>query len=114
MTDAGFYEGLNFHWKRETMIDVSLKESQVLLPVAYLGEAVSVVKEITTGNKADTLVALAIGKTDREFKTALMADPELKGDTALLNEVFNKGLMDKLIGEGKLAKGGDGKYTFKV
>ena len=38
MTQAEFYNGLWFHWKRETMTTVGGQELTLLMPTQYLGE----------------------------------------------------------------------------
>ena len=38
MTDIGFYTGLRFHWRRETMTKNNGEEVTLLMPVEYLGE----------------------------------------------------------------------------
>ena len=115
MTEADFYTGLNFHWKREKKSTVGGEEREILMPVAYLGEvkATAGVAAPSLSDATDKLVVLAVGKTEREVKAALLKEPDLRDNTALLNEVFNKNLLGRLEVEGRLAKEGD-KFTFKV
>ena len=114
MTDAAFYTSLNCHWKREKMTTVGGEEREVLLPVAYLGEAKPLLQAPGIEDATDKLVILAIGKTDRELKSALLADAELKEKKNLLNDVFNKKLLERLEAEGRVAKDSAGRFVFKV
>lgn len=50
---------------------------------------------------AEKVVTLAEGKTPRELKLAI-ASSELTGNLALMNEVLNSDLIDRLTKEGKL------------
>ena len=114
MTEAGFYLGLAFHWKREPLPVVSSipgeakTTSDVLLPVAYLG----VVKAAAAGgdDTLERLIALAEGKTEREVRQALTKDPGLKDNKDLMHQIFNKGLLAQLVKDGKLVVGPDSKF----
>ncbi|MBU1067035.1 hypothetical protein KKE60_04580 [Patescibacteria group bacterium] len=119
MTEAGMYTGLNFHWKREDLPRVNSAEtSKVLMPVAFLGDN-GVAAVPATGGEIDNdtlalLNGLATGATDgkpkddKELKTALLQDADLKH---LAPQVFSQGLLETLVKDGKMKKGKDGKYV---
>ena len=110
MNQAGFYTGLNFHWKREKRPTVGGTESDVLLPVAYLGIAVGKATP-TADDVVKALLDLAAGKTERELKQAILKDGNLSKNEDLKNRVFNKGLLADLVTQGKLVLGPDGKFV---
>jgi len=117
MTEAPFHTGLNFHWKRESLPVVGGGTSEALMPNAYLGEA----KGVATPTRAAAaevsdedvvrIQALAEGKAERELKSACLKESDLKDNKALMNMIFNKGLLKNLEAEGKLTVGPDGKYV---
>ena len=116
MTEAPFYTGLSFHWKREKMSTVGGETRDVLMPNAFLGE----VKRAPKGKTAVAEVSeedivriqvLAEGKTERELKSACLKELDLKDNKVLMNKIFNKGLLKNLEAEGKLTVGPDGKYV---
>jgi len=113
MTQAGFFEGLTCHWKREKKTTVTGEERDVLLPNAMLeGVVGSAVKP--SGINPDwvgAIVGIASGKTDRELRLALLKDPATKDNNDLKQAVFNKNLLGDLVKEGFLTLGPDGKYV---
>ena len=114
MTQREFYVGLNFHWMREKQPTLD-GESEVLLPVAYLGEVAVKAKDATPSASASSdedtadLIALAIGKTEQQIKRTVVTDPAFKGKDSLKRAVLNQGLLAELVKQGKLALV-DGKY----
>lgn len=116
MTEAEFYSGLSFHWKREPMRTVSGEARDVLMPNTYLGESAgsgakaSAPTAVAEGD-IDRLIAVAIGKDEMEVKQASLKDEVLSKNSALMHEVFNKGLLGTLVKDGKLKVGDDGKYS---
>ena len=132
MTEAEFYAGLRFHWKRVPLPTVGGETRDVLLPEKFLGEvgapalsisgsgatvvtapAATAPAAIVTGYSEeliDKLVDLCSGKTEREVKLALIKDEVMKKQADLVNSVFNKGLLKELGQAGKLVLGPDGKY----
>jgi len=107
-TQAQSYIGLAFHWKREERKTVGGDVRQVLLPVVYLGEKAGKASgpEISEAD-LEKIQKLAEGKTWTELKNALVKDPDIKKDNALMTLIFHKGLITKLETEGKLVKVGD-------
>jgi len=122
MTEAGMYIGLNFHWKREKLPQAnSTKTSDVLMPVAFLGDTIVPDGKAPTGAAVDDdaiimLVALATGvtdgvpKNDMGLKTAILKS-DLKDNKKLITQVFNQGLLDTLVKEGRMARDSDGKFV---
>ena len=109
MTQAAFYDGLKFHWKREEMTTVGGDKKQVLMPVSYLGEVAAKGKKdgVIPTEAIDKIVALADGKTEKELKQAIVKDPVLSKVAGLVNQVLNKGLLKTLETENKLTKSAD-------
>ncbi len=106
MTQAPFYAGLKFHWKREEMITVGGDKKPVLMPVTYLGEVASKAKKdvVVPEETITQIIALAEGKTEKELKQAIVKDPVLSKVTGLVNQILNKGLLKTLETDGKLTK----------
>ena len=111
MTEAEFYIGYNFHWKRVGKMSVDGKERQVLLPVAFLGEESAATAPSAPPAYLEVLKSLAAGKTEGDLKKAILARPELKKNAELMGEVFNRGLLTRLEESGELVKDpSTGKY----
>jgi len=125
MTSADFYKGLTFHWNRitkSTKIKEVTQSSDVLLPTAFIGlEASADGKskgKATSGSKdyaisdADlaSLSKVVVGKDEAGLKKALLGDKDMSKNKELMNQIFNKGLVAKLVKEGKLTVGPDGKF----
>ena len=113
MTEADFYIGLKFHWKREKMQTLGGEERDVLLPVAWIGEVKTVVKGTVPDTSMKKVIELAIGKTERELKGAILEDPELSKNLDLLDKIFKENLLQTLETGGKLVKV-DGKFQLRV
>lgn len=109
MTEAAFYPGLSFHMKRESLPIPGGGTSDSMLPSAFLGEGASVATASTAAAVSDealvALKALAKGKDETELKQAIIKDEVLGKDSALMVEIFNKGLLGKVLTVGE-----DGKY----
>ena len=129
MTEAGLYIGLNFHWLNKKMAqagtneDGTVSESDVLLPVAYLGEGTTSGKSsASSGTKSDNkgtedssnletlIVTNATGKTDRELKAFVMNNAEMKKNPGYQREAVTGTLLADLEKDGKLTKDPDGRY----
>lgn len=109
MTQAEFYEGLTFHWKRQKLSTVGGETSDVLLPDKFLGTAVGAPKAETV-DVSELVMAFASGKTEKELKQGLVKDPVLSKNNELMSQVFNKGLLAALEKSGQLVKGPDQKF----
>ena len=127
-TQSGFYEGLDSHWvKREFENPMGKDKDPVKVQVATeyvkIAEATAAVKapKVTkakggkfeaTPEEIEKLKSIASGKDPKEFKAAILKDAGLKANTALMNEIFSKGLIGKLQEAGELILDSDtGKYV---
>jgi hypothetical protein len=132
MTDANFYKNLNFHWLNKTLDQAGLKEdgtkatSEVLLPVAFLGEVkagashtaapkqsavpAQSIKPETKDNMDDYLIANVAGKTEREVKSWAMKDPTMKGNPTFQREVVSGTKLTDLVTAGTLVMDPDKKF----
>ena len=121
MTQAPFFYGLTFHWKRESLSQVdATKKSDVLLPVRYIensngagatpagtASTATATGAIATEEEIAKIVEKSVDKdgsplTLLALRKAILATPELKGNKPLMNEIFNKGYLDTLIADGTI------------
>lgn len=110
MSEAEFYPGLSFHWKREPKKTVSGEERNILMPTVFLGEAkVKAKKAVASEEDIERIVILSKGKTEDELKRAILKDKELKDNKPLMNEVF-KDFLTILEKEDRLTKDPSGRY----
>lgn len=115
MTEAEFYIGLAFHWKRENLPTLTAGETKpVLMPNAYLGEVKVEVKQAVgsvSEEDINKILAIVEGKTEREVKQ-IIVKKDSPFSESIKNAVFNKGLLGKLESEGKVTKDpASGKYV---
>ena len=120
MTEAEFYQGLTFRWRRESLPTADGGTSDVLLPVQLISEGLGAPKpgatkpgapkpkSIVSDDDLAQLVELAQGKTEREIKIALTRTPGVSD--VLKDAVFNKGLLKSLEEQGTLAREPGGKF----
>ena len=119
MTDAQFYMGLDYHWKREPMSTVSGESRDVLMPNAYLGEVKAKAAKAATekGEYApelvDKLVELAEGRTARELKSEAVKtlDKSATGYAAFIKAVVSGEVIEELKAQDKLIEGPDSKFV---
>lgn len=127
MTEGEFYNGLNFHWKREPMKTVSGESRDILMPMTYLGEVApgntspsaksSTAPTVSTASTSTTVVAddldaivigIASGKDARGVKIAAMKEEKLKANDAYMKDLISGSKLADLEKAGKLTKGPDG------
>ena len=118
MTQAGFYTGLNFHWKRESKKTVSGESRDITMPCKYLGEVTVAGKPAAgaAGAADEALDAIVIemssGKTEREIKIAATKNPTLMAAKSYMTELAStpSRKLVQLEKDNKISKGPDGKY----
>jgi len=121
MTEGGFYKGLSFHWKRESMETVGKEVKDVLMPVALISAPKSAPaskakkeEEPTKVNATaiEFIVGKAEGKTARELKAAVVKelDKNTSGYDGIMTGVLSGSLFNEMVTDGLLTVGPDGKY----
>jgi len=125
MTQAGFYIGLESRWVKRASPNPVDKSSTVSIqvPTEYLilGDSKTIAtKTVPTAvdegfeisdEELGKIQEIAEGKTERELRQACIKVPELKLNTALMSQIYNKGLLKKLENEGRLTLGPNEKYV---
>lgn len=114
MTEAEFYEGLGFHWKRVSMATVSGEPKMVLMPESYLGDKAVAKPKVPKGvvvpdDVLETVLKTADGKTMPELKAAIVkAVPKTTLNYGqVMKEIFSGAVTAQLVAEGKLIEDGD-------
>jgi hypothetical protein len=119
MTEAAFFKGLDFNWeplKRSYEIDGRKIDSSVIVPIEFLGEASGTTTETKASTAAqnteldDMIIELAVGKSDRELKSAAIKVPEIKADKTYMDAIVDGSKLTELVNAGKLEKAPNGKY----
>lgn len=119
MTDAKFFENLNFYWENQKLPMVKEGETRdVPLPAKFLGEVKGGGKAGAPGTAPEDtteldllVVANASGKTMPELKTWAIKEPTIKANKAFMQAVVSGKQLKKLEDEGLLTLGADGKYA---
>lgn len=106
MTQAESYVGLNFHWKQEARETRQGQSSNVLLPSKFLGTSEKAPEDTPATGITDEdiaeIIELSSDKTEKELKAAILKHETLSKNNTLKTAVFNKGLLAKLVSDGKL------------
>ena len=124
MTEAEFYWDYALHFKQVPLPTAQKGETRdVLMPVALAAVAPTpaarapaakaaapkaAVGYTLTDDETVRIVELAMGKSEAQLKSALLK--EFSGNTALKTEIFNKGLLARLVKDGTLTVA-DGKFV---
>ena len=127
MTQAEFYIGLDSRWLRQDIPNPVDSSKTLHLQVAtdYLNISEVSGRESRNGGGASTaasdemvdlIAEMSIGKSEKELRSAILKESRtegspFKGNQGLLNQVFNEGLLKKLLSSGKLVEGEGGKYA---
>ena len=119
MTEAKFFEGLNFYWETKSLPTAAKGGTprDVPLPVKFLGEVKGGAAAPAGAQAVDTTVldamvmANASGKTQQQVKTWAVKDPDIKANKEYMTSVVNGKKLTELENGGQLTLGADGKYA---
>ena len=113
MTQAEFFIGLNYHWKREPLpvVDAEAGTKDVLLPTKSLGLGAAPTAAQAASPELDAeVVKLATGKDERGLKIAALKSEVLKKYPDYMRDLVSGSKIQELIGNNTLALGPDGKF----
>ena len=119
MTEAGFYAGEKFEWRRIPMDTVGGDSKDVLCPIQYLGTSAKAKATGKASPKAAStpvssgesdvseedmavLIEFCVGKTEPEVKSGMWRDANIKGNKTLTTAIMKGGLLKRIVSEGRV------------